>query len=129
VVALDQDSLTLAPEVGPHLTIPQPALLELDTSRGQKRHWLRGLGAGVLAGVLIGLALPVEPDNCSPESGNLCSRGEAIAGGTIVFGTLGTVVGALIKTERWVPVTLGPRPGLSSARRPGGFQMAVTLRF
>lgn len=129
VVGLDDKSLSLAQEMGPVLQIPLPAVAKLDVSRGHKRHWLRGLGAGLLAGTLIGLTFSVDPDDCDVESSNFCSRGEAIAGGALVFGTVGVVVGSLVKSEQWAPVTLGTRPGLAMAGRPRGFQMAVRLRF
>ena len=129
VVGLDEENLTFAQEVGPPLRIPLPAVTKLDVSRGHKRHWLVGLGAGVAAGVLIGLAMPVDSDNCGPEDSNFCSRGEAMLGGTLLFGPVGLLVGGLVKTEQWTPVTLGPKPNLSSAGRPGGFQVAVRLRF
>lgn len=129
VVGLDDRSLTVAPEAGPPLTIPLPELARLDVGRGHKRHWLRGLGAGLLVGLALGLTFPVDPDDCDADSANFCSRGEALLGSTLVFGTVGVGVGGLVRSEQWAPVTLGMTPRPSSAGQPRGFRLAVQLRF
>ena len=90
---------------------------------------LKGLGAGGLLGVAIGLTFPVDANDCGPDSATLCSSSEALLGGTIGFGTIGLMVGGLVKSEQWAPITLGSRPEPSTTRRPFGFQMAVRLHF
>lgn len=54
-----------------------------------------------------------------------CSRGEAIAGFSVLFGGLGAGVGALVKSDRWAKVTLSATPQVQ--RR--GLGLAIALRF
>jgi hypothetical protein len=127
VVAVDETVLTLAPEGGPPLKVPLRSLTRMDVSLGQRRNTLQGLGIGVLSGIAMGLAFSVDPENCGPDTTNFCSRGEAIAGGTLVLGALGTGIGALIKSERWAPISVGLQsPGVARGRAVG---VAVAIRF
>jgi hypothetical protein len=128
VVAVDETVLTLAPEGGLPLKIPVGSITGLDVSLGRKRNWLKGLGIGVLSGVALGLAPSVDPMDCGPESLNFCSRGEAITGFTLLFGGLGTGIGALIKSDRWAPLTVGLRPSGVANRRPS-VEVAATVQF
>ena len=127
VVALDDTSLTLSTDGGLPLKVGLASITSLDASLGRKRNALKGLAAGALAGVLIGLSFAVDPNNCGPESTNLCSRGEGLVGGSIVFGGIGAGVGALIKSDRWAPVTLSATPQVD--RRGRGLGLAIALRF
>ncbi|GAC1657710.1 MAG: hypothetical protein NVS4B3_24580 [Gemmatimonadaceae bacterium] len=99
---------------------------------GQSSHRLRGLGQGMLKGLLWGgaigavlLALTYEPVVCDPNRVYIlgCSpgggRGDAIAGRTVVFGTLGTLVGGIIGAarggEHWQHVPSGSAAGIRIA--------------
>lgn len=127
VTALEDRSLTLSPESGPSLKLRLDSLTALETSLGRKRHTLQGLALGALAGAAIGATFKVDPNNCGPETVNFCSRGESMGGGALVFGAVGTVIGALVKTDHWGPVALAPAAPLRQGDRGLGF--AVALRF
>lgn len=127
VTALDDSSFTLSPESGPPLKLRLDSLTALDTSLGRKRYTLQGLAAGALAGLIIGSRVAVDPNNCGPQTTNFCSRGEAITGFSFVFGGLGAGVGALVKSDRWAPVTLSATPQVQRGGRDLGF--AIALRF
>ena len=86
------------------MKIPERQIASVDASQGRRRNWLKGLLVGLAAGVGSGFAFKVDPDNCGPDTANLCSRGQALAGGTVLFGALGAGIGALIKSERWTPL-------------------------
>lgn len=129
LVAVDDKVLALAPEGALPLKVPVESILQVKVSVGKKRHWLKGLGIGVVSGLLSGLAFKVDPDDCGDRSSNFCSRGEAVRGGALGLGVLGAGIGALVKTERWVPLTWGPSASTAGgpARRGGGVRIA--LRF
>ncbi len=128
VVAVDDTVLTLAPEGGMPLKVPFASITDMDVSLGQRRNTLKGLGVGVLTGIAIGYAFPVDPERCySKDSASFCSRGDAIGGSTLFFGGLGTIIGALIKTDRWAPLGVGLRSAATSrGRAPMG---ELVLRF
>lgn len=74
-------------------------LLKGDSHRG--RNSLIGLGIGGAAGVIIGAAAHQE---CTGWCIFKTSRGADMAGGGIVLGGLGAIVGALIPTRTWLEV-------------------------
>lgn len=129
LVAVDDKVLALAPEGAVPLKVPVESILRVKVGAGKKRHWLRGLGIGVVAGLLSGLAFRVDPDDCGDRTTNFCSRGEAIAGGALGFGALGAGIGALVKTERWIPLTWGPNASTGGGPAGRGAGVRVTLRF
>src|SRR6185436_5978071 len=94
VVALDDRVVTLATDDGLPVRVPLASITALETSLGRKRNTLKGLGIGAAAGLLFGLAFPVDPNTCGYYSDNFCSRGEAVSGGALAFGALGASVGA-----------------------------------
>ena len=104
VSAVDVESLTLIPDGLPPLTIPARSITSVETTQGRKRSWRQGLLVGLAVGVGLGFAFPVDAANCGPETPNFCSRGEALAGSTVLFTGVGAAVGGFIKNERWTPV-------------------------
>ena len=111
------DSTTLSIVTAPKDTVHlrQSAVTGVDLSLGTKSHAgkgaLIGLGAGMLVGAIAGAASSCSVDAEVPPAA--C----AVAG-ALVFGALGTGVGALFgamtQTEQWQPTawpTLGFRPG------------------
>jgi hypothetical protein len=127
VVALDGGTMTLAgDEGGVPLKVPVASITALEASVGKKRHWLRGMLIGGGIGLLVGITGPVDESYCGGESGNFCSREEAVIGGTLVSAGLGAGIGALFKTDRWAPVTLGATRSGSGGRRAA---VVVTFRF
>lgn len=128
VVALDESALTLATEEGQRLKIPLASIVALDASLGRKRNGLRGLAIGAAVGALLSLSFEVDPNDCGEDAPNFCSRRDATAAGTLVFGGLGAGVGALIKNERWGRVSLNPPESRVSYLRPR-FAVAIGVRF
>jgi hypothetical protein len=129
VTATDETDLTLIPEGGGPLKLPLGSITGMDVSLGRKRNWLKGLGIGVAAGAALGFAMPVDPDFCGAWSDSFCSRGEAVAASAGAYGLIGAGIGALIKTDRWVPISLGvgrPPKGASKGR---AVQATATLQF
>ena len=128
VVALDESTLTLATDAGTPLKLPTSSITALETSLGRKRNTLKGLGIGVVSGLLLGLAFSVDPNDCGYYSSHFCSRGEAVAGGALGFAALGAGVGALVKSDRWSPVLLGA-PARRARHGPPAAGLGVTIRF
>jgi hypothetical protein len=126
VAAIDDQTLTLAPENRPPVKLPVASLVAVEMSVGHKRHPLMGLGAGLLGGLLLGLGAQVDPTNCGVFSSSFCSREEAIRGGALGGGLLGAAIGAFIKTDRWAPVQIGGR-AVSGDQKALGIRVA--LRF
>jgi hypothetical protein len=111
LVSADSASVALVPENAPplganQLRVPSGSVGRFELHTGSKRHWLRGLLAGVALGVAIGFSMDVDPVACEFDYDYACSRGEAVAYGALGMGALGGGVGALIKTDRWTPVAL-----------------------
>ena len=128
VVAVDDTVLTLAPEGGLPLKVSLLSITQMDVSLGQRRNTLKGLAIGVLSGIALGFAMPVDPETCySQNTTSFCSRRDAIGGGTVLLGGLGTVIGALIKTDRWAPISVGLRSAATTRGR--ALEVALALRF
>jgi hypothetical protein len=83
---------------------------KLEVSRGRKSNWKTGMWVGTLGGGAIGLLA-----GAAACEDSLFSKGECVAmsatAGMLVGIPLGTLLGALIKTERWVQVSVAPRGG------------------
>ena len=120
LLRLDQDSLVLASD-GQRLSLPRN-IVTVETFGGRHGHALIGALIGAAA---VGVAGAVEwrsnPSQCQ-GSGNyeaICAMalGAAVLGGAL----LGTLVGAVIRHDDWMPVSLDS-VGLTSnrfAREPG----------
>jgi hypothetical protein len=117
---------------GQHI-VPVTSLTRLEVSLSRKRHTLKGAIIGAAIGVGLGFAFKVDPQECnSAGSSTFCSRGEAVAGGTLVGVGIGALVGALVRTDRWTPIDLetlkhaSPLAARSSRLVPSA---ALTIRF
>jgi len=120
VSLVDVDVLTLVPDGLSPLTIPARSITSVEASQGRKRNWRRGGVVGLVVGVVLGFAFVVDGANCGPETTNFCSRGEALAGSTVLFTGVGIGVGAFIKSERWRALDVGasrPVKPVSASRR------------
>src|SRR5262245_10017520 len=104
VSAVDDEFLTVVPDGWSPVKISARQIASVDASRGRKRNWLKGLVVGLAIGVGTGFAFDVDPADCGPDTVYYCSRGEALAAGTIVFGAIGASIGAFITSERWTPI-------------------------
>ncbi len=144
LVSADAASISVVPKNAPplganQLRVPSASVGRFELQTGSKRHWLRGLLAGVALGVIVGSTMEVDDVACEYDYDYACSRGEAIAYGALGFGALGTGIGALIKTDRWTPVALDalapPAPrvsGLAPRLRVlprGGVELGLALGF
>jgi hypothetical protein len=108
VAASDGRSLTLAMDGGLPIVIPREAIERLEVNAGrQHSNVLKSTAIGAIVGVVSGTILPVDPNNCSPQSENLCSRGQAVGQGAATGALLGALVGVLHKTDRWLQVPSG----------------------
>lgn len=104
------------------------SITDIEASLGRKRSWLRGLVAGGIAGLLIGLSTKVDPNNCGVDDDYFCSRGEAAVAFTVVTAGMGAGIGLLFKSERWTSVTVNVTAQPVYAG-PGGLGLAVAVRF
>ena len=143
LVGADSSSIALFPEGAPpfaggDLRFPREAISRLEIATGKKRHWLAGLVIGAAAGVAMGFAMDVDSSRCEFDDNYFCSRGEALAASGGMLAALGAGIGALVKSDVWIPValdTLGPPPArvgrVAPALRatPGGLSLGVSVRF
>jgi hypothetical protein len=111
LVRADSESVALVPEGAPPLGANQMSLASASVGRfelktGSKRQWLWGLAAGAALGLVIGATTDVDPVACEFDYNYECSRGSALAIYGLGTAALGAGVGALIKTDRWMPVAL-----------------------
>jgi hypothetical protein len=106
-------------------TIDLPAGSRLERSAGYRRHPLLGLGLGSLAGLGAG-ALLVSSCTRGGSDDSLCGLDYVMA--VPAGAALGTLIGALTRTERWEP-TEGPAAALHLWPLPGQATVALTLRF
>ncbi len=127
VTALDEGELTIAIDERIPLKVPLASITRLETSLGRKRNTLKGLGIGAASGLLLGLVMPVDPDNCGYYSDNFCSRGESLLGGTLGAALIGAGIGALIKSDRWSRLTLNAT-GPASNGRPNLVRVSLRLK-
>lgn len=118
LVAADQVALTLTREgrEPTRLNVARAEVAKLEVARGKKSHWLAGALAGAGGGLVLAAVY------CSnPPLGDTCDSGEW-AGTAAFVGAIGAasgaLVGALIRTDRWVTVpadklavSVGPVPG------------------
>lgn len=121
------DSLLFEDEHGVTRRIDLAAGARLERSAGYRRHTLLGLGLGSLVGLGAGAALA---SGCTRggrgEDDHFCNLYYLV---TVPVGAgLGTLVGALTRTERWEPVS-GPWSTLAVWPLAGRTTVAVAVRF
>ena len=107
--ALSGDTLRLRTEdAAEPAAIPIASVMELEVQRGRKSNWatgaIVGFGLGAAAGAIAGAAV------CADEACSGISAGHAafVAGavGGAGFAIIGTVLGALTKSDKWEEVPL-----------------------
>ncbi len=132
VVRSDAKSVTFLVENGGEQTVSVSNLTRLDISVARKRQMLKGAIIGTVLGFGLGFAFDVDPQDCGYYSDNFCSRGEALAGATLVGAGMGALIGTFFHSDRWSPVDLGAwrrssAPSVSTARL--GPTVGFTVRF
>ena len=136
LVGTDATSITLVPK-GSHPLVPSEMKLpagdvtRLDVALGRKSHWWQGAVVGALLGAALAFTDDVDPALCKVNENVLCSRGDAILTYGLGSVAVGTVVGALIKTDRWTPVALdalGPPPA-KPVRESRALSFRLSFRF
>jgi hypothetical protein len=111
LVRADSASVAIVPEDAPplganQLSLPSASVGRFELKTGSKRQWLWGLAAGAALGLVFGATADVDSVACKYDYDYACSRGEALAIYGLGTAALGAGVGALIKTDRWMPVAL-----------------------
>ena len=101
---------------------PCPPSRSWTSRRGQQAKLAEGpRGRGLGGGSPLGLTFPVDPDDCDVDSSNFCSRGEALLGSSLVFGTVGVVIGrASCRASSGPPSLWGRGPAPPPAAGPAG---------
>jgi len=133
IEALDAASLRVQLQTGGVITVPRDAIVRIDTSEGRRPNKLRGAVIGGCVGLVGGLVVAAqsrEEDDRSFSPG--FDRSVEVIGTLTLAGVgagLGTLVGAMIRTERWQEVQL-PVPSMRlglAPTRTGGANIVVTL--
>ncbi len=139
----DSAGIAVVPEGAPplassELRLPRETISRLEIATGKKTRWLAGLVIGAAAGVAMGFAMDVDSTRCEFDDNYSCSRGEAVGLMGATMAGLGAGIGALVKSDVWIPValdTLGPPPArvgrVAPALRatPGGLSLGLSVRF
>lgn len=134
LMAMDEKSLVLSAEDQRPLSVPRPAITQLEVSRGKRRRALKGmiLGAG------IGGALGGAADLLIGEPGNLCFAGcsssgdsrAGVAGLSVLAGAFyGAGIGALVKSDRRSAVPLEQVRVSLAPTRGRGVRLSLSLAF
>jgi hypothetical protein len=125
--SIDDAKLTLALENGAlSIVIPRDAITKLETPAG--RRGAAGAGAavgGLLGGLLVLLA-------CQPDEWGSCSWPEdawPAAKAVGLFGGVGALVGAAIRSEKWAVVPVPNVPAGPRGQRTGAPGLAIAFRF
>jgi hypothetical protein len=128
LLSLDDKVLRLAPDGGAPLSIPVASITAADLSVGRKRQGPKGALWGTAIGLAVGVLMPVDPDNCGPNTSNFCSRGEGVGGGALAGAFLGFMIGSFRTKDDWAPLALPGRP-VPAPLAPGSLGASVTIRF
>ena len=128
---LYKDSVVVRPEYGgaPPVVILLTSLTRLEVRRRKSRADA-GAGYGALAGAAIGVgsaAMLCSSEDCEEYTGAVYL---VLGGGGTLAGLLiGSIVGALIKTERWEEVPLDQLRVSFVPQRDGRFGLGLSVRF
>ena len=117
IVSSDATSIVVRSEDGgASTTVQRAAIVRADRHAGTRRNW----GYGLLVGAASGLttAAILEATN-EPDENEWEMPGLVYTGYTLLGALTGTVVGALIETDRWERVSAGPAVGIEIGDSPG----------
>ena len=109
------DTLRLRVASGDVISVATRDVVRLEVSTGRRRHWWQGGLVGVGVGAIIGaLAGDASHRACQREGGNACffsskRRSDDVLIGMAIWSVpglvLGTGIGALVRSDRWVDST------------------------
>lgn len=123
LVATDRDSLTVY-SADARVGVPRSRIDKLEVARGTKSHLRTGALLGMAAGLAGGIVLSNPPSSAQSFEVN----GGAVAASVLVSGTIGALVGAMIRTTRWTTLPVDKLTlGVGPAPQRGG--VALALRF
>lgn len=123
--AITDRGLILVIDEQAEIELPRARIQRLEMSYGRKGHSLAGLLIGAGAGALLG-ALEKPDKNCVGEG--CLTRGENIGYGALGAGVLGGLVGALIRTDRWLEIPSDRfRLRVDCGREKAGIQVALSF--
>lgn len=127
LIALQGDSLVVETVDRSPQTIALGGGTRVDVSTGAHGHALLGVLGGAVAGLVAGEVLATSEGGCSSGigGGEMCGMYDVI--GLAAGAGLGALVGALIRTEGWRPVT----DGVTLRLAPGsnGMLVGIGMRF
>lgn len=106
------------------LTIPRAGITRLEVSFGKRGHARTGaiVGGGL---ALVSLVALCADEDCGSEPGYAALFG---AGLLVGYGGFGALVGAAIRTDKWVVVPLGAAAGGRQVQLKRGLNLDVALR-
>ncbi len=114
---------------GDILALPLDSVTTLEVSAGRRSQTGLGAGIGSLTGVAIGVV--VGAASCTDEV--FVKPTACAAAGGVIFGAAGALLGALIgatmKTERWVSVPLDQLRVSFVPQRDGRYGLGASVRF
>ena len=114
---------------GDILALPLDSVTTLEVSAGRRSQTGLGANMGVMAGAVMGALWGLH--SCTDEA-FVTPEGCAVVGG-VLFGAAGALLGALIgatmKTERWVSVPLDRLHVSFELQRDGWFGVGASVRF
>ncbi len=130
VDAVKADSIVLSAETDQsRMAILIASVTRVRVVRGRRGHLLAGVFVGAAVGAAAGL-IAISPEGTCTGSGNygaLCGGVVAVSvGAGAAFGAL---VGALVRTERWVPVPLDQLRVSFAPQRDGRFGLGLSVQF
>ena len=144
LVRVTHDSLTLRDEQGVTQTISLADAGRIEMSRGKVGHPNRGaaigIGAGLIAGAMIGSLTFSESEDLTPDCAGafLCSRPtrglRALKGaslGILIGATMGALIGQNAKTDRWTTISASSLEATASVRPTSnrGTMLSLAVRF
>jgi hypothetical protein len=128
IAAVDRESATVTTDSGVPVVVPRETVASFEVSVGRKRNTLKGTAIGAVAGAAIGVLTPVDPGRCRADSSYYCSRQEAVGTSILGAAVCGAVIGAFVKSDRWVHVPLD-RWSVNVAPLRGGGRASLSLSF
>ena len=133
LVSMSDESVVIRTSADDPQSFPAASVTALEVSTGRTSRALQGALIGGLAlGTITAIQAYVAESNCEPEpfGGPLSGCGSPggiaalgfVLGGTVGAGA-GALIGAFIRTDRWLPAS----PGVRGAVRPSAEGLAISV--